>query len=709
MQFRHLQSLVVSGKVSFTPKAGAPLSQVSPRTAPYIEPTLGKEKDFYPSEKPSVILISAVGATGKSALAQVLAGSANMPLLDLSRHKAVGDNTISGLLTNSYEAKDLGSVFGGLKDGTFGIVIDGLDEGRSKTTEQGFEAFLDDIANLCDGAPRPTFILLGRSDIVDSTWLHFAEKKLTVGLLTIAPFDRAQAHAYIDKISHVDGTAFTTQYEGARDAILNCLAAAFSDSAPANEPDSFLSFIGYPPVLDAVATVLKEERNFFRLENEISATVSGDREIELLTKICAFVLEREQRDKVWPNILAGLCANVTAETLQRIKAFGFAQEEQCARLLAYCLGTRMDISVFHDEVLDLRFEEQLGSFFIDHPFITGKRFRNAVFEAYALAMAFYSENTNFQALAIDYISRFRSTYHLVYMCAKVSEGRAFPLLHVRALIAAALDFRSRTSDVFLEIDGGGSSYDLESPPSGVQVDISVLAGSADEGGLPIAPRTFKFTGNSPDNSPIDLGGTLANALIYIPRKVVLRSKTEIKLIAPLSLLCSELALDAPSMSISVTPGAVESNVMFDTGIITSTLQTVSLAGTKLEIFTNDPQGFGYPIVSHIKRIPDDAFDPDSKAKYLRLRKILTQFRSHSKGQLAKYRDKVENERVAGNQIGVAILDQLLKDGVLSNDTKFYYIEPSRLHECLGVNWTDLRSGVVNDKLVTYLRAIRVDV
>jgi hypothetical protein len=44
-----------------------------------------------------------------------------------------------------------------------------------------------------------------------------------------------------------------------------------------------------------------------------------------------------------------------------------------------------------------------------------------------------------------------------------------------------------------------------------------------------------------------------------------------------------------------------------------------------------------------------------KEKHLKLRKILTHFRSHSRGAMAKLRAKVENERVAGNEVGRPVL------------------------------------------------------
>jgi hypothetical protein len=75
------------------------------RQQPYIEPTFAKNE--FHSEKPQVIRVSAGGATGKSALAQVLSRRLHLPLLKLGRHKPFGDNTLTGLLTTAFPVDKL--------------------------------------------------------------------------------------------------------------------------------------------------------------------------------------------------------------------------------------------------------------------------------------------------------------------------------------------------------------------------------------------------------------------------------------------------------------------------------------------------------------------------------------------------------------------------------------------------------------------------
>lgn len=73
--------------------------------------------------------------------------------------------------------------------------------------------------------------------------------------------------------------------------------------------------------------------------------------------------------------------------------------------------------------------------------------------------------------------------------------------------------------------------------------------------------------------------------------------------------------------------------------------------------------------------------------------------------LAKYRDKIENERIAGNPLGKKILAALLKEGVLRSDPKFYYVEANQCDEKLGISWHQLRQYKSSSKLEAFLKRV----
>ena len=237
LNYELLKSIIASQKRP--PKNPIPSESfyiVSERVSPFIEPNFTKTE--FSSEKPSILLVSAVGASGKTTTARVLSYDLKLPLLDLTKHKAVGDNTLSGLLMNAFPADILGRISDGLRTGSHGIIIDGIDEGRSKTTEQSFEAFLDDIVQRSEGSPSTTIVIFGRSQVLDSTWIYLSDSGASVGLARLEPFNMNQAKNYIDAQVSITDTSQQGNYKEARDRVLSKLGRVFL-SHRADDRDTF--------------------------------------------------------------------------------------------------------------------------------------------------------------------------------------------------------------------------------------------------------------------------------------------------------------------------------------------------------------------------------------------------------------------------------------------------------------------------------------
>jgi len=414
LSFSNLTSIVAAQKKPISMKESTvSFAPAMLRTQAYIEPTFSKIQ--FEKEKPPVLLISAVGATGKTTLARVLSHQTGLPLLDLSKHKPVGDNTLTGLLTSAFKVEDLSRVFEGIGSGTFGIIVDGIDEGRSKTTEKAFEAFLDDMAKLCKNAQTTSFVLLGRNQALEDCWLYLEDKGVSTGLVTILPFDLDGARRYIDAFSDGAQSAHPEEYVEVRDMILDRLSAAFKTSAEKDR--SFMSFIGYPPVLDAIVTLLREEQNYHKLKGQLSSSDADDVEVQLLQRIATYICRREKEDKVVPNIITQIVAELPEEESNAIKERIFELEEQCRRLVSYCLGKQLGLSRIGVPLLDERYEAQLATFLPEHPFVSGRDFRNAVFEAVALSVLILSAEADAIQLALEYSSRHKHNYHLIYLVA----------------------------------------------------------------------------------------------------------------------------------------------------------------------------------------------------------------------------------------------------------------------------------------------------
>jgi hypothetical protein len=85
-----------------------------------------------------------------------------------------------------------------------------------------------------------------------------------------------------------------------------------------------------------------------------------------------------------------------------------------------------------------------------------------------------------------------------------------------------------------------------------------------------------------------------------------------------------------------------------------------------------------------------------------LRRLVVSFRSHSKGQLARFRDKIESQRMTKGEVGERIREALLADHVLSIQGVYYILEPNELGAQLGTDYSSLLDKVFSERANAYL-------
>ncbi len=669
---------------------------------PYIEPSFTKQ-DFN-AERPRFLLMTAVGASGKSALARKLSADTGMPILDLGIHPPVADNTLTGLLTTTFPLEQLFNILTSLKSGTYGVIIDSIDEGRSKVNEPAFNAFLEDLIKLSAGSSGTSFVLLGRTQALLDCWVYFLEKGLTVGLASIDPFSREQAVLYINTFADPPVLGQRAHYDKTRDYILSRLATAFSGEAP-----EYLSFIGYPPVLDAIATLLREEKNYFKLSDSLKDEGTNEVEANLLFKIASYILERERMEKILPNIVEGLLTEFPVEERARIESVAYDREEQAARLIAYSLKVPFEIDVIPQPGLNAEYEEKLSSFVAEHPFLVGggHEFRNAIFEAVCLAVLIAVGKSNHAALVNSYARERRSNLYLIQLLNQVAPGCVVDSSVIHVLIGAALEYRSVESKAEITIepcmplDQGADYFDLD---SNIDLDIlmEVISSESDEADKIF---NFKFSINAKDT--VILGPRLSACFIEMPCGLTLSGSDELELTAPVEISAQAINLLSQGLVVRGQPKSKEKEVILQAREVVSSLTSIPVEnGIEFSVRVGQNAGLHYPLVKYVTKQEMLPTADGVRAKHLKLRKILTHFRSHSRGTMAKLRAKVDNERIAGNDVGRPVLERLIKDGILVPDGNFYFLEPTKVDQFLGVSWMRLREGAINQKLIDYLQSIK---
>ena len=701
MNYYNLKAMLAATKGTF--ELAAPTESfyiVSERHTSYIEPSF--DKLAYDSERPSVLLISAVGVTGKTTLANVLSHDVGIPLLDLATHKPVADNTLTGVLHKAFHTQHYSDVFAGISNGEYGVIIDAIDEGRSKTTEKGFEAFLDDIAALCPNAPNTSFVVLGRPRIMEDCWLYLTEKGVRTGLLTIAPFDIANARTYIDAFSEASNTPHKDLYENVRDNILDMLGTAFTGEPELRKKD-FLSFIGYPPVLDSIVTLLREERNYHKISIEMQSQ-GVDNEIRLLHRIAHYILQRERKEKVVPNIVEPLVSGLPGP--QQVQAIenAYDSKEQAARLVSLCLNKPITLQRMENTSLNERYEEQLNTFVAEHPFLTSKgSFRNAVFESVVLAVLMTSSEPKFKELVLEYTRTHQDIYHLIYLLSIVADGGYVPIEYLHVLAGSAMEFWSRTASVDLKIIGPDFSECEDGGTSDTPVDIDI---EITMGGDEDTSKSFAFCSNLVGCSTVNLDSPLSTAYVSLPCEVVFSATEDLQIVAPVEVSALRIHFEPKGMALRQNPGQeMKDEVIFEAETVTSRLENIFTNEVPLTVYVADNTDLAYPLYNYTRQKRSLPENRQMKEKYLRLRRILVELRSHGRGALARHRQKIEDERVLRNQIGRNILNRLLEDGILTISNDRYFLQPEQVHNHLAVTWPELRSGVMPSKLLDYLRSI----
>lgn len=701
MDYYGLKSLVGSNKERIPLKLSSKSFYVfGEKTRSFVEPAFAKLE--FPQEKPAILLVSAVGASGKTTTARSLSYDIKLPILDLAAHKAVGDNTLTGIITTAYPIEIIGRVLEGLQKGTHGIIIDGIDEGRSKTTEQGFEAFLDDLVARSSGAKATVIIIFGRGQVLLSTWCYLVDKGADVGLVQIMPFTLDQAKAYIDnQVPNRNGSQ-QRNYEEARDAVLNQLVAVFPTSSSANQ-DAFLSFIGYPPVLDAIGTLLRQEPNYYRVKQALGDSNNGAIEIALLIHICDYLIDREH-DKALDNFIRDITADMSENTGQQLRDSLYTNEEQCARVLSRALGRQLAHQFINDGALNERYEAAIESWCPDHPFLDDTTLRNPVFAAATVARCALSCIEEYQELAWTYANSHLLTYHLLYLMEVLGKEQVLDIRGFSMLLKSAADFLSPGAEITVDVDGESWDESEIALGSSATLEITVeLPGKQQE-------RTFVFRGCDYHESEIVLGPYLLNATITLPGNVKIIG-SPLEAVGANSISARVVHIDATDLNVrsntirKQSGDSSKAQLFVDAKLIGGHADAVAVGDGTLHLQGCDLV-LDYPLARYAHKVITPPLDADLWEKYIRLRRILIQFRSHKKGGLAKLRDKVEHERVVGNDLGRLVLDSLLREQILTRDDKFYYVDSERLADELSVTWHDLRQHKWSNELESFLRRVK---
>lgn len=356
----------------------------------YVEPSFQVETEEDSFGSP-ILLVSARAAVGKSSLARELSLRTGNPLVDLSGRR-IADGYFTGRLPKDLANGEIDRQFAvaqnlrsALIEGRGTLIIDSADEALVSNGPQDFEAALLDLGGLIKNSSgdRPAAILLGRPDTIDVAHYFYIAQDIPVSRIDVKFFDEASARKFIN-LKADGGRPTIAEFDVFLDEFFKRVLGAFGANSWA-EADSF---VGYAPVLDALAAYYNPDGNFMKVFANLHVGASTSHVWALLVEIINAVLARETEK---------FAANFGAANPAKVE-FGrsvYTTQLQVELLLAeepLALPITPDSDPVNDEWLsDL--EGKVRGWFRDHPFVTPrdqgrnplKRFTNPAFRDYVVA------------------------------------------------------------------------------------------------------------------------------------------------------------------------------------------------------------------------------------------------------------------------------------------------------------------------------------
>lgn len=645
-------------------------------TPGFVEPDLSVIEGDPSTAK--LILVAAPGAVGKSSYARFLAASTNFALVDLSRTSPLGGNFFSGGLLNAFGVDEIQQV----TKGELGLVVDALDEAQMRAGPQGYEAGLLDLAALTSGKDSKPTVLLGRALAVDDAYVLLTERGYQACLMQIEFFTDKQAELYLENklpllaartprvaaAFNSHGEVFSSLAQQARGKLIEVGGGERT------------RFAGYAPVLDAICefTLDAEDLNPQGRITELKASS----QIDLVADIILSILEREQ-GKLQAQFLEQYPEAISS-TIDKL----YTVEEQLCRVSFHLFGGLEPALPELESTQRETYNEMVSRFSPQHPFLsTEGEASNPVFAAYVAARGLNAANDAavVRKALLAKPNQISGVFFELYLRQMGSQGRKMALADVGILYQALNSQILPGQRVQLEVD------EVECVAGVWLLDVSfeILERASADGSVSQGPVWGPISSNS--ETELELHSPFSNVYVDAPIAVVLGDGIVQQIAAPTELSVETLLIYAKTLLVHGVTAEGQQE-----------LQTVSLRAAEAScdavqhvtvrdasLSVSWPGAKAYPWNRYAIDVPAAAEDVTFMRR--RLRRILTAFRSHSKGALVRLAKKIDHSRMTKDERGVALVDKLKEDKILKlfDAGKFYELDPDLMGKTLGIDYNSL--------------------
>lgn len=639
-----------------------------------------------------VILVSAAGATGKTELVKRLSFDLHCPVVNLSKEKVVGGNSLIGMLFNNMEPLAAAQYINNLREATATIIIDALDEGYQKTNYQGFQDYLDDVVKIFS-EKGISCILLGRTNAIDIATLYLEDKNIKCSVLQIEPFTIEKAKEFIDKqVGKGSSITYNQKYKESRDYILQSINCFFDNQNAINNKQ-YERFIGYAPVLLAISTYFKDHANFQKVLDDFRKNQL--KKVSLIIDIVEKILERDKKEKVDLNLINSLVAD-REETFRKLALETvYLPEEQCGRILYALLQKPYPYRPIEDEAFIMGYEKGLGEWMKDHPFLDGSnKPANIVFESYILARLLAVDK--YRKAVLEYMEKYNgNSFIFFYIFMELNKGKIVDLETLPYLFDSlkALDEKERYYSLDITCDSDNIEDDI--------IQKVLFVGSDEK------MEKYSLKAILKKNSKIVFANQVADVTIDAPIGVTFRG-SKVSFFAPCYFHCQSITFEANEVIVSYRQTSnqfmIESEnieIASSTGILR--IKEIDKTAKAFVLVTK--QELSYPLCDYLNNpVKTVKLTELMQEAYQKMRRALIMFRSHSKGQLAKSVAKIDN-RIGNTEIGKKVLTALKDKHIIYAEEHVYIIDNSSMDKYLGVKFDGIRTCIITETMKHFLEEL----
>ena len=566
------------------------------------------------SDRP-IVLISAPGAVGKSALARHLAANHATALWDLSK-LALGDNTFLGTLASAFGASQLGAILNDLTHGRALFVFDAFDEAELLSGWDRVEGFVQELWNYVANSTQVSAILLARTET--ATFLDVMLSELSPEhrrhiMVEIDFFDHSGAARFVERqleevyerdthLQHPE--PFRLALQGTFDVLSQTLGC---DSGEPWSMPHCRSFLGYAPVLQAIAAHLSEYTNYHETLAEISNVGAIGDENALLPALMRSLTRREQVKFVEPLRERSRPSGTDLPDWDEL----YGETEQLRRIF-YVVADLSDAKIPPDVLptwLRDAYQEGLQAFLPNHPFLRGKDFAGPAFRDYVYAALLADREIGplveawLEGIPFVPTPLFAEFYHVA--CGGTGAGTHAGYLYESIVGRFGLEHAALTAMVNPEMEEGSHSFAI----------VSDEPEATDP--------TFSIALTVDDSSPLTFRLRLRSAVLKVRGPVILGAPVQFEL-GDVELQAESLDIRTPTLSVRTYHGQQSVAIQTDSTISHDPRLKIEIKpGAELRV--SWPGANKYPWSAYAD---DNLFaeKPDRHGALLALRRILVWFR-----------------------------------------------------------------------------------